>query len=116
MYNTVYINNIPFLLKFVSTSQELEKGLMYVKHLPELSGMVFIFKENGIKNMWMRNTYIPLDMLFVNDKFEIVHTHKCAKPFDLTQINSKYKCKYVIEVNCGILDKYNINSGDKIYF
>jgi uncharacterized membrane protein (UPF0127 family) len=115
MLQTVFINNIPFLLQFASTDKELEKGLMYVKHLPELSGMLFIFPSVDNHSIWMKNTYIPLDILFINDDYTIVHTYQCAKPFDLTGISTPVKCKYIIEINCGIINKFNIKKGDKIY-
>ena len=115
MFQTIHINNIPFLLKISSSPSELTKGLMYVKHLPELSGMFFVFPSNDYHSIWMKNTYIPLDILFINEDNTIVHTHRCAKPFDLTHITTPKKCRYIIELNCGTLDKYNIKIGDKIY-
>jgi uncharacterized membrane protein (UPF0127 family) len=115
MIETVFINNIPFLLKIVSSQQELKNGLMFTDYIPELSGMLFVFPGSDFYSIWMKNTYIPLDILFINEEYTIVHTHHCAKPFDLTNITTPIKCKYIIEINCGLINKFNIKKGDKIY-
>ncbi len=111
---TIYINSHPFNLYIALTEHEIQKGLMFVKELTDTSGMIFIFNKPEMKQFWMKNTFIPLDILFINENYQIVQIHKCAKPLDETLITSKTKVKYAIELNCGIVDKYNIKIGDTI--
>ena len=111
---TIYINTHPFNLYIALTEHEIQKGLMFVKELKETSGMIFIFDKPQVNKFWMKNTFIPLDILFINENCEIVHIHKCAKPLDETPISSKIPVKYIIELNCGIVDTYNIKIGDTI--
>jgi uncharacterized membrane protein (UPF0127 family) len=61
--------------------------------------MLFIFPKEQIKSFWMKNTYIPLDMIFVNASGSIVSIYRGAKPNDETPISSIFPAKYVIEVN-----------------
>lgn len=110
----IYIDTQPFNLYVALTDYEIQKGLMFEKELNETSGMIFIFNKPQVVNFWMKNTFIPLDILFVNENCEIVHIHKCAKPLDQTQISSRTSVKYIIELNCGIVDKYNIKVGSTI--
>jgi uncharacterized membrane protein (UPF0127 family) len=111
---TILINKYPFDLYVALTDYEIQKGLMFVKELNENLGMIFIFDEPQIKNFWMKNTFIPLDILFINEHCQIVKIHKCANPLDETMISSETSVKYVIELKCGIVDKYNIKIGDTI--
>ena len=110
-----YINNNPFNLYIALTEYETQKGLMFIKELNETSGMIFIFDKPQVKHFWMKNTFIPLDILFINEDFKIVNIHKCAQPLDETPISSKIPVKYIIELNCGIVDTYNIKIGDTIF-
>jgi hypothetical protein len=66
--------------------------------------------------MWMRNTYIPLDMLFVSDNNTIAHIHKNAVPLSEEIISSIVPIKYTIELKGGVTEKLNIKIGDKITF
>ena len=89
-------------------------GLMYRNKLEENQGMFFIFPSENYQSFWMRNTVLPLDILFVNSKNEIVTIHKNTVPFDESSYPSTKPAKYVVEVNAGFTDKYNIEVGDKI--
>ena len=89
---------------------------MFVNYLPDLHGMLFIFKEVSIKNIWMRNTLIPLDILFLNSDKRIVNLHNWAIPMDDTDVNSIHPCKYVIELPGGNLCEYNIKIEDIVSF
>jgi uncharacterized membrane protein (UPF0127 family) len=78
--------------------------------------MLFSFKNETKLNFWMRNTYVPLDMIFANKDKIIVHIYKNAKPLSTTGISSVYPSKFVVEVNAGFCDKNNIKEGDFIFF
>lgn len=114
---TVKINNEIFFLKVASTPTELNNGLMYVKELEDNTGMLFIF-PNDTRNLsfWMKNTFIPLDLIFINSCGIVVYTYSNSQPFSQTGITCPYLAKFVIETKAGTVDRYDIEPGDKVYF
>jgi uncharacterized membrane protein (UPF0127 family) len=95
---------------------DIKIGLMFRKSMPEGHGMFFqLGRENpGTANFWMKETYIPLDIIFVAKDGRIVNIHRNAKPLDLTPIPSLEPVTAVIEVNAGIADALGIAVGDKV--
>lgn len=91
-------------------------GLMFQKTLPEKAGMVFDFGETQIVNMWMRNTILPLDMIFFDNTGKVVHIAVNTEPFSLDIISSEKPAKFVLEVNAGIAKKFGLNVGDHVTF
>lgn len=91
-------------------------GLMYRKYMEENQGMLFISLFEEVQNFWMQDTYISLDMIFVNSKKEIIKIHKNTKPLTKNTYSSEKPAYYVVEVVAGFCDKYNIKENDKIYF
>ena len=77
-------------------------------------GMLFIWKREDYRSFWMKNTSIPLDIIFLNKKYKIVDISYNAKPFSLKPIFSKKKAKYVLELNKGVFDSYKFDLKDKI--
>lgn len=98
------------------TPEEHEIGLMYRRDMQESQGMLFIGKEEEEKGFWMKNTYIALDIIYVNAEKEIVSIGKYAKPQSTESIPSGAPAQYVVEVVAGFSDKYGIGKGDKISF
>ena len=93
-----------------------EKGLMYRRSMDENQGMLFIFESSAERYFWMKNTYIPLDIIYVNEKKEIVSIQKSAIPLSEESLPSFKDAMYVVEVNAGFTDKFKINSGYFIDF
>ena len=93
-----------------------EQGLMYRDTMPADAGMLFLMEMEETQAFWMKNTIIPLDILYVNSEMRIVSIHKNTTPFSLEQIVSAKPAIYVVEVNTGYTDKYNIKVGDRITF
>ncbi len=91
-----------------------ELGLMFRKSMLENQGMLFIFPNETIQNFWMRNTFIPLDMIFINSKREIVTIRHADKTLSDQTYSSTAPAQYVLEVNLGFANKYDIKVGDKI--
>ena len=89
-------------------------GLMYRRELAENQGMLFIFPLERYQSFWMRNTFIPLDIMFVNKNQEIVTIHRETKPFAEVSYPSDEPAIYVVEVTGGYAEKYGIKEGDKI--
>ncbi|MPM60050.1 hypothetical protein SDC9_106897 [bioreactor metagenome] len=89
---------------------------MYRKSLPADAGMLFVFDEEEIQGFWMKNTYIPLDMLFVNADNEIITIHTNTAPLKEWNYASTRPALYVVEVNAGYCAQKQITEGDKIIF
>jgi uncharacterized membrane protein (UPF0127 family) len=79
-------------------------------------GMLFIFSEAAEQSFWMKDTYISLDIIYVDDKKEIVSIQKYTTPQSEESLPSYKKAQYVVEVNAGFCDKYHIAFGDRIAF
>lgn len=108
------INN--FLVKIAKTDSERKKGLMRVKNLPQNYGMIFEFGSEQMVYMWMKNTKIPLDMLFIDKENKITHIEHQAKPESLEIISSVNPAIKVLEINGGLAAKLGIEVGDKVVF
>lgn len=101
-------------IELADNEEKREIGLMMRRTMAENQGMLFLFETEQPQAFWMRNTILPLDIIYVNSKLEIVTIIKNAKPFDDTSLPSIKPAQYVVEVNAGFCDKYGIKEGDKI--
>ena len=93
-----------------------KKGLMYIENLPINHGVLFKFDSPRIASMWMKNTYISLDILFIDENQIITKIHGKAKPFNLKEVKSNIKVKWVLEMNGGLAKELNIKTGDSVLF
>lgn len=98
------------------TEQQHEQGLMYRKSMDEARGMLFVFPNSEQRSFWMKNTFIPLDIIYISADKEIVKIVKNAVPRSEKSLLSEKDAMYVVEVVGGFCDKYNIIEGDKIDF
>ena len=103
-----------FNIEIAVTEKERSRGLMYRKELKQTEGMLFLYPEKQIIKMWMKNTLIPLDMIFINNSGKIIDIFKMTIPKDLTPIGPDVKLKGVLEINGGLTSYLNINKGDFI--
>jgi uncharacterized membrane protein (UPF0127 family) len=103
-------------IEIADTDFDRQLGLMMRKSMEENQGMLFIFPAEEIQSFWMRNTFIPLDMLFINTDKKIITIRKNTQPLSDNNYTSTAPAQYVLEVNAGFTDKYNIREGDKISF
>lgn len=97
-----------------ATPEQRAKGLMNVKHLDKDSGMLFLFEQPKQAKFWMKDTYIPLDILFINQKGVIVNIYENAKPLSLDHISSEGMVSRVLEINGGQSKQLNIEEGDVV--
>ncbi len=95
---------------------EQEIGLMYRTKLPENGGMFFISDREEMKSFWMKNTKIPLDIIYINSNKEIVTIHKNTIPMSKKSLASSKPAIFVLEVNAGFCDKFSIKNGDRIEY
>lgn len=103
-------------IELAKTDYETQTGLMYRTAMAENRGMLFVFNQEAYHSFYMRNTIIPLDIIYINKDMEIVSFAKNAKPFDETSLPSGQPVQYVLEVNAGMMDKWNVEVGDKISY
>ena len=89
-------------------------GLMFRENMQESQGMLFIFPNEEFQSFYMKNTIIPLDIIFINSKKQIVKIHKMTEPYSEKSLPSGKPSMYVVEVNGGFTGKYNIKEGDFI--
>jgi len=103
-------------LEIADNEYERQLGLMNRKSMEENQGMLFIFRYERMQSFWMRNTLIPLDMMFVNKDNKIITIHKNTKTLSAQSYPSTGPSIYVVEVVGGFTDKYKIVVGDKIFW
>ena len=101
-------------IEIADTEYDRQLGLMKRKSMEDNQGMLFIFPNEEVRSFWMRNTFIPLDMIFVNTNNEIVTIHKNTRVLSEQSYPSSAPSIYVVEVIGGFTDKYKIKEGDKI--
>ena len=108
-------------LRLAKTTYEQARGLMFVFHMPENRGMLFIYPALGTYSFWMANTFIPLDIIWLDSEFRVVHVSKNTPPCR-NYFNSKncpvyrptYPARYVLELNGGFVEKNNVKFQDKL--
>jgi uncharacterized protein len=103
-------------IEIVDKDAERNQGLMYRTHMGEFQGMLFLFEKPAPQAFWMHNTYISLDIIYVNEKKEVVSIQKNAATENDTSLPSKKPAQFVVEVNAGFADRYGIVEGTKIEF
>ena len=108
------VNN--FLVSIAKDDEQLMKGLMFVTYLPQNYGMIFEFKNEHMVYMWMKNTKIPLDMLFIDKTKTIVSIKNKAEVESLDSISSIKPVTKVLEINGGLAKKLGIAVGDKVEY
>jgi hypothetical protein len=101
-------------LKIADTPEKQLQGLMYVKQMPENYGMIFLFDNAEPRSFWMKNTEIPLDIIFLRNR-KIINIHRNVRLDNQNKnrtYQSAYKSDCAIEVNAGFCDRYNVQVGD----
>jgi len=104
-----------FDIEIADDEYERETGLMYRKSMKDNQAMLFVFDDEAPRYFYMKNTYIPLDIIFIDGNNKIVHIAKDAKPLDETTLPSKFPAKYVLEIKGGLSDDLGIKSGMKVF-
>src|SRR5450755_1043253 len=103
-----------FSVEMATTEQEKETGLMYRKELADGKGMLFDFSPEQQVSMWMKNTYISLDMIFIRADGRILRIAENTEPLSTRIISSRGLAKGVLEVIAGTARKYGIAPGDRV--
>jgi uncharacterized protein len=109
---------IPVYIEIADDPQERNRGLMFRKSLESNSGMLFVFEDTANRSFWMKNTLIPLDMIFIDNNLRIVdikqNVQPCLHENPCPSYPSIKPAKYVLEVNAGFVQQNNIKVGDRL--
>ena len=101
-------------VEIADTEYETQTGLMYRDAMAENQGMFFMFPEEAMHSFYMKNTKIPLDLLFINSGYQIESISENAHPLDEASISSRVPVQYVLEINAGLVGKWGVRQGDSI--
>ncbi|MGH7495255.1 MAG: DUF192 domain-containing protein [bacterium] len=112
----IMVGNIPLRVEIVQTDEERMRGLMFREKLPEGQGMLFVFEHSSTQSFWMRNTFIALDIAFIDADGRIVDIQR-MEPLDETRSYlSPAPVPYVLEVNAGWFTRHGLKAGDIVKF
>ena len=103
-----------FAVDVVQTPEDRSQGLMFVENLPRMSGMLFVYDHEQTVSFWMKNTLIPLDMIFADGAGVVQTVHDNAVPGDLTAIPGGQNIQFVLEINGGMADRLGISEGSEL--
>ncbi len=103
-----------FQVWLADTPQRQAQGLMFVRSLPELRGMLFVHSEPRVLSMWMKNTYIPLDMLFIGPRGRIQQIVEQTTPHSLETIRSNEPAVAVLEIAGGEARRLGLHAGQVV--
>ncbi|MGJ8610149.1 MAG: DUF192 domain-containing protein [Octadecabacter sp.] len=105
---------VQFTVSVADTIGERSRGLMFVEQMATTQGMLFVYDRPQSVSFWMRNTLIPLDMVFVGDDGVIDNIHENAVPLDETAIYGGESIQYVLEINGGMAARLGLEVGDQM--
>lgn len=103
-----------FQVEVMENDEQRARGLMFRREMAADRGMLFDFKKVQPVAFWMKNTYIPLDMIFIDERGEIVNIAENTEPLSERSVPSGRPVLGVLEVNAGISRKYGIKAGDRV--
>ncbi len=116
IYKAADSTTVTLDIEIADTEFDRETGLMYRSSMKNTQGMLFVFDNEQPRFFYMKNTQIPLDLIYVSADKKIVSFQKNAKPFDESSLPSNQPAQYVLEVNAGLADTWNLQLGDSLAF
>ena len=103
-------------IEIADDDYQIQTGLMYRDAMNTNQGMLFIFPNEDYRSFYMKNTRIPLDIIYIDSDKTIVSFQNNAKPFDETSLPSETPAKYVLEINGGLAEEWQLAKDDRIKF
>jgi len=113
---SIKVDSILVRIELAQTPNEQEQGLMFREHLPENQGMLFVYPYPQILSFWMRNTFIPLDIAFIDHKGLIVSIQQMEPLVEEKSYVSPVPAQYALEMNQGWFERNNVHVGDQVDF
>ena len=103
-----------FDIHLALSGAQQRRGLMHIRELPEWAGMLFVYRRAGIRSMWMKNTYVPLDIVFARADGAVSSVEANTVPQSLESITSTEPVNYVLELNAGTAARLGIGDGSRL--
>ncbi|MBQ0736070.1 DUF192 domain-containing protein [Aquimarina celericrescens] len=103
-------------IEIADDEYQIQTGLMYRQSMQDDHGMLFIFSDEAPRSFYMKNTEFALDIIFIDAKNKVVSIQKNAQPLNESSLPSEGPAKYVLEVNAGLSERWNLKAGDSISF
>ena len=115
----IYFEDHRFNVEIADTSEERVRGLMFREDLGENQGMLFVYEEEADRSFWMKNTVIPLDIIFLNSDFEVINIEQAnpepnTSDENLASYRSERPAQYVLEINQNISEKIGLKKGSEM--
>jgi uncharacterized membrane protein (UPF0127 family) len=98
-------------VEIARTPSELSRGLMWRNELDADAGMLFVFGDSAPRTFWMKNTPLPLDILFIDDRGTVINVGAATTPYSEAPVRSTAPARYVLEVNAGFAARHGIGPG-----
>lgn len=105
-----------FDVEIATNDEQRARGLMFRNEMAPDAGMLFLYRRDRVLTMWMANTYIPLDMLFIGGDGRIVRIAENTIPLSRTTVSSRKRARAVLELNAGTARRLGINAGDRVIY
>jgi len=113
--NTIFINDLAIQVSIADTAEERRQGLSGVRSLADNEGKLFIFDEVGYYGIWMKDMLFPIDILWIDEQFKIVHIEQNVRPESYpASYNSPTPARFVLELNAFFVDTFKIQMGDRV--
>lgn len=113
---TLFVSNVPVIVTVADTPETQAKGLSGVTKLGTNEGKFFVFDHAGKHGMWMKDMFIPLDILWISDTLEVVHIERVVTPETFpTVFAPPSDARFVLEVNAHLTDTLKLEVGDRIF-
>lgn len=109
-------STIDLEIEIADTEYDTQTGLMYRDSMDDNQGMLFVFEDITPRSFYMKNTRMPLDIIYANENGIIVSFQKNAQPFSEESLPSILPAQYVLEINSGLSDKWNLKEGDSLAY
>ena len=107
-------DRLEFDVYLAESFDQQRRGLMFVRTMPETTGMLFIYPDDAIRSIWMKNTYIPLDIVFARSDGRVSSINRDAAPLTLTSRSSNEPVRYVLELNAGTARRLDIGTRSRL--
>ena len=103
-------------IEFARSAYEIETGLMYRSSMNDNQGMLFVYQNASPHSFWMKNTYIPLDIIYFAEDSTLINIQANAEPRSEENLPSEGPSKFVLEINGGLAERWDLEKGDQISF
>jgi uncharacterized membrane protein (UPF0127 family) len=107
-------DRLEFDVYLAESFDQQRRGLMFVRNMPETTGMLFIYADDAIRSIWMKNTYIPLDIVFARSDGRVSSIDRDAAPLTLTSRTSNEPVRFVLELNAGTTRRLGIGTNSRL--